>query len=192
MIKGKKYLFEFDAWADSNRAIYAKIVEADRYPDYSKLGLTYLSTRNQYFSYSFVMNEETDLNALLTFHLGNSNHDVYLDNISLKMINETAIRQSHAEIPSGYKQIENYPNPFNTQTTFCFSIPERSHVIIKLYNVLGAFVKEITNDIYEKGHHRLKFDGTNLSSGIYFCRLFVQNHIKIKSFSDVHKILLIK
>jgi hypothetical protein len=84
MIKGENYLFEFDARADGNRTIGAKIVETTRYPDYSKLGLTYLSTRNQHFSYSFVMNEETDLNTLLTFHLGNSNYDVYLENISGK------------------------------------------------------------------------------------------------------------
>ena len=192
MIKGKNYLFEFDAWADSNRTINAKILEADRYPEYSKFGLTNLSTSNRHYSYSFVMDEETDLNALLTFDLGNSNYDVYLDNISLKMVTESAIRQPYAQIPSEYKQIENYPNPFNSQTTLCFSIPEQSHVTIRLYNVLGAFVKEITNDIYEKGDHRLKFDGTTLSSGIYFCRLFVQNRINHKLFNDVHKILLVK
>ncbi len=189
MITGKNYLLEFDAWADNNRTI--NVVIEDFY-NYSKLGLTSLSTTNQHFSYSFVMNEATDLNARLVYYLGNSNYDVYLDNISLKMVNESAIQQSAAQILSGYKITGSYPNPFNTQMTLCFSIIEQSHVTIKLYNVLGAFVKEIINDTYEKGHHQLKFDGTNLSSGIYFCQLLVQNHRSNKSFGDIHKILLIK
>ncbi|MBN1997348.1 aryl-sulfate sulfotransferase [candidate division KSB1 bacterium] len=191
MIKGKNYLFEFDAWADNNRTMSAKIVEKNRWPDYSKIGLTYLSTRNRHFSYSFVMNEETDLNALLTFFLGNSNYDVYLDNISLKTVNESAVQQSSGQILSADK-FKSYPNPFNAQMTLCFSVGEQSFVTIKLYNVLGAFVKEITNDIYEKGQHQLKFDGTDLSSGVYFCRLIVQNRENNKSFSDIHKILLVK
>ncbi|MBN2001173.1 aryl-sulfate sulfotransferase [candidate division KSB1 bacterium] len=189
MIKGKSYLLEFDAWAEKNRVINVVI---ENYRNYSKLGLTSLSTRNQHFSYSFVMNEETDLNAQLIFYLGNSNDDVYLDNISLKMVNETTVQQFSAQVLSGYNLIKSYPNPFNTQTTLCFSILEQGHVTIKLYNVLGALVKEINNAIYEKGHHQLKFDGTNLSSGIYFCQLFVQNRNSNKSFSDIHKILLMK
>ncbi len=67
--------------------------------------------------------------------------------------------------------LENYPNPFNPSTMIRFTLPRRANVSLKIYNLLGQKVVQLTDGIYEAGAHRIQWDAGNLSSGVYFCRL---------------------
>jgi hypothetical protein len=66
---------------------------------------------------------------------------------------------------------QNYPNPFNPTTTIRFSLPIESFVTFKVFNLLGEQVSEVIRQSLKKGFHEIKFDGSNLASGVYFYHL---------------------
>ena len=69
---------------------------------------------------------------------------------------------------------QNYPNPFNPTTTIQYSIPNvasgfsLSKVQLKIYDLLGREVVELVNENQSAGNYEVKFDASNLTSGIYF------------------------
>ena len=71
-------------------------------------------------------------------------------------------------IPKDYS-IYNYPNPFNPTTDIKFSLPKDEIVTIKVYNLLGEEITTLVNSAYRTaGNYSVKFNGSNLASGVYF------------------------
>ncbi len=85
-----------------------------------------------------------------------------------------------------FRLSQNYPNPFNPTTTITYSLPHRSHVMLTVFNALGQQVATLVNGDMEPGYHTVQFDGSHLSSGMYFYRL------QAGSFVDTKKLLLVK
>jgi hypothetical protein len=81
---------------------------------------------------------------------------------------------------------QNYPNPFNPSTKIKFSIPERTEVSLKVYNVLGKEVATILNTVQDAGSHEINFDASNLASGLYIYT------INAGKFSQSKKMMLLK
>jgi hypothetical protein len=81
---------------------------------------------------------------------------------------------------------QNYPNPFNTSTRISFDLPKAGLVILKVYNVLGREVATLIEGFRNAGYHSVLFDGSNLSSGIYFYRL------EIGDMHEVKKMVMLK
>ncbi|MCX7798704.1 MAG: alpha-amylase family glycosyl hydrolase [Melioribacter sp.] len=75
---------------------------------------------------------------------------------------------------------QNYPNPFNGVTTITYQLPEVCNVVIKVYDVLGREVQTLVNEIKKAGKYELRFDASNLSSGVYFYRLTAKNFSESK------------
>lgn len=79
------------------------------------------------------------------------------------------------EVPSGkaisFRLDQNYPNPFNPSTVITYSLPSRASVSLMVYNALGGRVAELSNGLQDAGSHQITFDGSGLSSGVYFYRL---------------------
>lgn len=71
--------------------------------------------------------------------------------------------------------LSNYPNPFNPLTTIKYSIPQKATVIVEVYNVIGQKIITLVNDQKQAGYHEVKFDATNLASGIYLYRMQAGN-----------------
>ena len=69
---------------------------------------------------------------------------------------------------------QNYPNPFNPATTVGYTVPERSHVTLTIFNTLGEKVADLVNGEVEAGYHDVRFDARNLASGVYLYRLRVR------------------
>jgi hypothetical protein len=88
--------------------------------------------------------------------------------------------------PERFALEQNYPNPFNPSTTIRYSMPERSMVSMKVFDALGREVAELVRGEQTAGLHEVRFDGSNLSSGVYYCRMQAGN------FSDTRKLLLMK
>ncbi|MEJ2194912.1 MAG: T9SS type A sorting domain-containing protein, partial [Ignavibacteriaceae bacterium] len=88
--------------------------------------------------------------------------------------------------PSEYVLEQNYPNPFNPSTTIKFGLPEKSDVVITVYNSLGAEVATLVNEIREAGNYEIKFNADNFSSGIYYYK------IASGSFVETKKMILLK
>lgn len=74
--------------------------------------------------------------------------------------------------PKEFRLMQNYPNPFNPSTILEFSIPSNGRVKLTVTNILGQDVAVLFNGIGQAGvNYKVQFDGSNLTSGIYFARL---------------------
>ena len=76
-----------------------------------------------------------------------------------------------APAPRDLTLLQNYPNPFNPTTTIQFSLPSAERFRLSIYNSAGQEAAVLLNDYLGEGSHRIEFDGRDLSSGVYFCRL---------------------
>jgi hypothetical protein len=74
-------------------------------------------------------------------------------------------------IPAEYGLGQNYPNPFNPATTISFDLPELSVVSLKVYNLVGEEVATLADGARQAGAYRVRFDGSDLPSGVYVYRL---------------------
>lgn len=90
------------------------------------------------------------------------------------------------KLPKEYKLIQNYPNPFNPTTTIAYSIPKRSEVTLKIYNVLGREIETPIDAIKNAGDYKIIFNASELTSGVYFCKLYSGDFMQAK------KLLLFK
>ncbi len=88
--------------------------------------------------------------------------------------------------PTVFQLEQNYPNPFNPSTTINYSVPKTSVVTIKVYDVLGKEITTLVNDEKTSGNYKVEFDGSKLTSGIYFYRMQAGNIVKTK------KLILLK
>ncbi|MFI5144493.1 MAG: T9SS type A sorting domain-containing protein [Ignavibacteria bacterium] len=88
--------------------------------------------------------------------------------------------------PDKYELGQNYPNPFNPTTEIKFAIPKDGYLTVKVYDVLGKLVQTLVEGKLSAGEHEVRFDGTNLSSGIYFYKIETDN------FTDIKKMVLLK
>jgi len=81
--------------------------------------------------------------------------------------------ESHSNgIPSAYQLAQNYPNPFNPVTTISYSLPHQQQVSLRVYNLMGKEVATlIEGETQTAGDYQLQFDGSNLTSGVYFYQL---------------------
>ena len=75
---------------------------------------------------------------------------------------------------------QNYPNPFNPTTKISYSIPNQSHVSLKVFDVLGREIASLVNEEQVTGNYSIEFDASNLTSGIYFYRIQAGNYMKSK------------
>ncbi|MEO8399256.1 MAG: T9SS type A sorting domain-containing protein [Ignavibacteriaceae bacterium] len=82
--------------------------------------------------------------------------------------------------PNSYNLAQNYSNPFNPTTSIRYSIPQRSGVTIKVYDILGNEVATLVNEEKDRGVYTAIFNATGLSSGIYFYRLQSANFVQTK------------
>jgi hypothetical protein len=96
-----------------------------------------------------------------------------------------------AEIPAQIALLDNYPNPFNPTTIINYQLPVMSRISLKVYDLLGREVVTLADGLKEAGYHTATFDGSRLSSGVYFTRLTVQPQ-EGKPFVQVRKMVLSK
>lgn len=73
--------------------------------------------------------------------------------------------------PSGFRLYQNYPNPFNPSTTVKFDLPATGQVRIEVFDIVGRSVAVLHDGIARAGTNTISFNGTGLSTGIYFCRM---------------------
>lgn len=108
---------------------------------------------------------------------------------------------SDEKVITDYSLSQNYPNPFNPVTTISYQIPTDGFVTLKVYDVLGKEVATLVNGQKLSGSYIVQFDGSNLSSGIYFYKISVGDAAANLSadkassahgYSDTKKLMLMK
>jgi len=97
--------------------------------------------------------------------------------------------------PAFYPLLQNFPNPFNPQTTLRYTLPEASQVTLVIYNLNGAAIKTLIQAPQPAGIHSVNWDGTDeqniiVPAGIYLCQL--QAIGTTQKFSQTRKLNLIK
>ncbi|MBN1633154.1 MAG: T9SS type A sorting domain-containing protein [Ignavibacteria bacterium] len=103
---------------------------------------------------------------------------VFVDDVFVGV--PTSVTQIGNGVPTKFELKQNYPNPFNPVTNIRFDIPKTTDVRLVVYNSLGEEVKVLSEGVKSPGTYELRFDASNLSSGIYFYRLFAGNYIETK------------
>ena len=85
-----------------------------------------------------------------------------------------------------FKLEQNYPNPFNSTTTVEYTLPQKSNVIIRIYDILGREVRTFNQGEQVPWHYRVSFNASALASGVYIYRIEAGN------FSQSKKMVLLK
>lgn len=74
----------------------------------------------------------------------------------------------------------NYPNPFNPETVISYYLPFSGKITLKVYDLSGKEAAVLADGIQQEGAHRVKFNGGNLSSGVYFYKLITDNKTLVR------------
>jgi hypothetical protein len=96
------------------------------------------------------------------------------------------VAEERPVVPTSVHLAQNYPNPFNPTTVIRFSLPVRAHIELVVLDILGQQVASLSKGEHEAGEHRVTFDGSGLSSGVYFCR------IRVGGTTDTKKLVLLR
>ena len=97
------------------------------------------------------------------------------------------IKKSESELLLTFKLYQNYPNPFNPITKFKFQILKTSNIKLEIYDVSGKLISSLIDQKLIEGTYEELFDGSNLSSGVYFYSLIADRNIV-----DTKKMILIR
>jgi len=92
----------------------------------------------------------------------------------------------NTNVPVVYSLSQNYPNPFNPTTKINYALPKTGLVTMKIYDVTGREIQTLVNDVKQAGYYTVDFNGSLLSSGIYFYM------IKSSDFIMTKRMVLIK
>jgi len=110
------------------------------------------------------------------------------DGIWRRFLSEIITNVNHKQTPIDFSLSQNFPNPFNPETTISYSIPKSEHVTLRIYDVLGSEVATLVDEFKNAGNYNSQFSTRNfqLSSGVYFYRL------QAGSYSETKKLILMK
>jgi uncharacterized Ntn-hydrolase superfamily protein len=89
-------------------------------------------------------------------------------------------------VPATFELHQNYPNPFNPSTAIRYQIPSRSHVTLKVYDVLGREVATLANEELKPGSYEVTWDASGVASGVYLYRL------EAGAFTETKKLVLLR
>lgn len=113
----------------------------------------------------------------------------------LKFYNDVnvGISENNLQTEKTYYLNQNFPNPFNPNTTISYRLADLNHVSLKVYDIRGNEAGTLVNEIQKPGGYSVDFSGENLASGIYFYKIIISSgdFSKIK-YSETRKMILLK
>ncbi len=137
-----------------------------------------------------VENSELTSNSLSSVNVGPEGHVLLgTTNRGVTMLSPTDLIKtmvSGEPIPKHVELHQNYPNPFNPVTEIRFQLPVNSDVRLEVFDITGQKVTILVNELVPAGTHKVTFDASELSSGVYIYRLMADE------ISLTHKMTLIK
>jgi hypothetical protein len=86
----------------------------------------------------------------------------------------------NSNVPVGFELSQNFPNPFNPETTIKYSLAKAGKVSLKVFNTLGQEVATLVNEVKTAGSYSVTFEPTDLTSGMYFYTLSVGDQVSTK------------
>ena len=98
----------------------------------------------------------------------------------------TEVKDKPEQTPSQFELQQNYPNPFNPSTIINYQLAMKSHVTLKIYDILGREVAALVNEEKPAGSYNMQWNAEGFASGMYFCR------IQTRDYTSTIKLLLQK
>jgi hypothetical protein len=142
-------------------------------------GYFYFNVSNKIYNYVInLINTIPGNYSPIVAHPGQSN---ILINLAF-----TDIKPGNSNVPAEFSLSQNYPNPFNPATTINYSLPKEGHVKLSVFNALGSKVATVVDEYKPAGNYSVRFNASNLSSGIYLYKLESGNYTASR------KLILIK
>ncbi len=92
----------------------------------------------------------------------------------------TGIEGTEGYLPTSFSLDQNYPNPFNARTEIMFAIPEAANVDLTVYNTLGQKVATLVSGKMDAGYHKVNWNASSISSGIYFYKLTAGDQTEVR------------
>ena len=111
---------------------------------------------------------------------------VKVRNLSLVAEAKTAVERKSKKVPTHFKLLYNYPNPFNASTIILYELEHTAQVKLAINNLSGRQVALLEDGEQNPGRHHVVWNARHLSTGVYQCILQVGNE------RQVHKLLLLK
>jgi hypothetical protein len=109
------------------------------------------------------------------------------DYIVIKYSQLVGIQHLSNDLPKVFKLDQNYPNPFNPSTRIRFSVPKKSFVQLRIYDILGRLKDLPINEYLSPSVYELKINSSNYSSGVYFYQMIADGNI-----IDTKKFIVLK
>lgn len=100
--------------------------------------------------------------------------------------NFTEVEHFAGNAPANFRLLHNYPNPFNPATTIDFTVMQKQHIELKIYNQQGQEIAVLADEEFNPGNYSFDFNGGSIAGGIYFCTLSCEN------FTQTQKMVLLK
>jgi hypothetical protein len=160
---------------------------------YGRFYVTVASTQLVRFDADFgtlpvVVYQSNCPNGGMVFTDYNARHDVVAFTLcgwnswgTLDIYPPTAVQEQPVPtLPLECKLEQNFPNPFNPSTTIKYQLPEKNHVMVKIYDVMGREVATLVDRVEEPGYKSVQFDANNLASGVYFCSLSTPDFVQTR------------
>ena len=137
---------------------------------------------------------DTMVNRVATIGLHAFSYDGFLTDEALKLIKAgadwltggTAVEGKEQFAPTQFELAQNYPNPFNPTTQIQYTLGKNTKVEIAVYDLLGHKVATLMNGYQNAGSHKVVWDASGASAGVYMCQMKTNNVVETK------KMLLVK
>ncbi|MEX2603803.1 MAG: choice-of-anchor D domain-containing protein [Gracilimonas sp.] len=125
-------------------------------------------------------NKEGQIDDLVSLHEGyelvGTDSRIVEGSLNLNFGEQTTALLPESELPDKTELIGAYPNPFNPSTTIQYKLDQPGNVRLQVYNILGKHVKTLVNKNQSAGTYNVRFDATNLTSGVYLFLLETSNY----------------
>lgn len=92
------------------------------------------------------------------------------------LASSSGVVASDVVMPEGLELAQNFPNPFNPETTIRYSLPQSEHVTCTIYNVSGQEVAQLVDEMQSEGVHQISWVAEGMESGVYFYNLTAGDH----------------
>jgi ligand-binding sensor domain-containing protein len=90
------------------------------------------------------------------------------------------ISETSNQLPESFCLHQNYPNPFNPSTSIRFSVPKRTHVRLKVFDIIGCEIITLVNEEFEAGNYDITFNAAAISTGVYIYQLKAGTYVESK------------
>ncbi|MDW7679211.1 MAG: T9SS type A sorting domain-containing protein [bacterium] len=145
----------------------------------SIISISNISGNNYHPDVAYLTYDDTTYISILWIRENSNKKDIWM--AKTKFIPLWSNIEENSNAISGFSLTQNYPNPFNPTTTIEYCIPRPCFVLIKVYNLLGEAIETPVQEFKSPGKYKIRFNGSQYPSGIYFYRLNTRETVITKS-----------